>query len=97
MIFPYENGLALQALDGSMTYYSLKLTPAAHTLTVSTFPRSKQKSYPLSYRETGPGRLEIEGTFNGRKVHARLHREEDSKYLLISRGFHWINEYPLNE
>jgi hypothetical protein len=97
VIFPYPDQLALQSLEGSTTYYDLKLTPVTHTLILGTFPRSKQKSYPLSYRETGAGRLEIEGAFKGRKIHATLHREEQSKYLLISRGFHWINEHPLNQ
>jgi hypothetical protein len=97
VIFPYPDTLALQSPDGSLTYYDLKLTPATHTLVLSTFPRSKQKSYPLSYRETGPGRLEIAGALKGRQVHATLHREKESGYLLVSRGFHWINEYPLNE
>jgi hypothetical protein len=97
VIFAYPDMLALQSLEGSMTYCGLELSPAAHTFVLKTFPRSKQKIYRLSYRETGPGRLEIEGDFKGRKVLAKLHREEPSKFQLISRGFHWINEYPLNE
>ena len=27
---------------------------------------------------------------------ARLKRIDDSKFLLKSRGFHWINEFPFN-
>jgi hypothetical protein len=97
VIFAYEGMLGLQSLEGAVTYYGLELPPAAHTLVLSTFPRAKRKIYRLSYQETRPGRLEIEGTFQGRKVHAKLHREEPSKFLLTSRGFHWINEYPLNQ
>jgi hypothetical protein len=37
----------------------------------------------------------MEGTLNG-KIKARLRRAESSDFLLISRGFHWINEYPFN-
>jgi hypothetical protein len=97
VLFPYPDVLALQSLEGSIQYYGLKLNPAAHTLVLSGGSRSKKKEeHALSYRETGPGRLEIAGTFKGRKVHATLHREDQSKFLLTSRGFHWINEYPLN-
>ncbi len=97
VLFPYPEVLAFQSMAGELTYRRFKLTPATHTLTLISGRREKQKSEPLSYRENGPGRLEIAGTFKGRKVHATLHREEASKFLLISRGFHWINEYPYNE
>jgi hypothetical protein len=96
VLFPYPDVLAFQPMEGKLTYRSLKLSPTAHTLVLSSGAPGKQKSETLSYRETGPGRLEIEGTFKGRKVYAKLHREEESKFLLVSRGFHWINEYPLN-
>jgi hypothetical protein len=98
VLFPYPDMLAIQPLEGQLTYYRLKLTPATHTLTLTTGSRAKKKMQAdLSYRETGPGRLELAGTFKGRKLHATLHREELSKFQLISRGFHWINEYPLNQ
>jgi hypothetical protein len=32
---------------------------------------------------------------DGQKVRARLHRQ-DASFLLVNRGFHWINEYPFN-
>ncbi len=38
----------------------------------------------------------MEGTLDGRKIKARMRRVETSDFLLISRGFHWINEYPFN-
>ena len=96
VIFPYTDVLAVQSLEGEIKYYSLKLTPATRTFALSEDPGSKKKPDLLSYRETGPGRLEIAGVFNGRKVHTTLHREKPSKFLLTSRGFHWINEHPLN-
>lgn len=98
VLFPYPDVLAIQPLEGGrLTYYILKLTPATHKLTLTTGPRAKKKMQAdLSYLETGPGRLEIAGTFDGRKVRATLHREEQSKFLLTSRGFHWINERPFN-
>lgn len=33
---------------------------------------------------------------DGRKMRALLHRVESPSFLLLSRGFHWINEYPFN-
>jgi len=94
VLFPYTDVLAVQTPKGEIKYYALKLTPATHTFALSEDPSSKKKPDLLSYRETGPGRLEIAGTFNGRQVRATIRREE--KFLLTSRGFHWINERPFN-
>jgi hypothetical protein len=33
---------------------------------------------------------------DGRHIHAKLRRQPDDKFLLINRGFHWVNEVPFN-
>ncbi len=38
----------------------------------------------------------LEGMFDGRKVRARLRLTEPPEFLLTTRGFHWINEYPFH-
>ena len=48
----------------------------------------------LSYRQPGPQLLAIEGSFDGHRIRARLHRVDEPEFRLVSRGFHWINEYP---
>ena len=50
----------------------------------------------VSYHQPAPDRLTLEGTFDGKKVRALMHRTEPPKFLLLTRGFHWINEVPYN-
>lgn len=50
----------------------------------------------LTYTQPGPERLVLEGTFDGHKIRAKLHRVKESDFLLVNRGFRWINEYPYN-
>ena len=50
----------------------------------------------LTFKQPEPGLLILEGRFDGADVSARLRRQDDAPPLLISRGFHWINEYPYN-
>jgi hypothetical protein len=50
----------------------------------------------LKYDEPEPDRLVIEGTFNNQRLKVRLHRVDQSEFLLLNRGFHWINETPYN-
>ena len=50
----------------------------------------------FAYQRPVPDRLTLNGTFDGRKVQANLHRIDESKLPLLSRGFHWVSEYPFN-
>jgi hypothetical protein len=61
-------------------------------------PRTTPDAKPIALRcvRPAPDRLEIEGTLDGHRVLARLHKLDASKFLLLARGFHWINEYPFN-
>jgi hypothetical protein len=38
----------------------------------------------------------LEGTIDGVKHRATLRKLDEKQLLLVSRGFHWINEKPLN-
>lgn len=74
-------------------YYRLVLDK--NVLRLKKYRDPKWKS-SLSFQQPGPGRLALEGTFDGYRLRAKLRRVDDSKFLLTNRGFHWINEYPFN-
>lgn len=40
--------------------------------------------------------LELRETLDGAESVTRLERVPERGYLLTERGFHWINEFPLN-
>jgi hypothetical protein len=50
----------------------------------------------LSYGQPVPNTLTIDGDLGNRKIHALCHREPIPKFLLTTRGFHWVNEFPFN-
>jgi hypothetical protein len=50
----------------------------------------------LFFEELGPGLMALEGELDGRKTYAKLARFDESNFLLKSRGFNWIQEYPFN-
>lgn len=64
-------------------------------LVLTSFKDETLKS-TFSYKEPKPGLLVMEGALDGKKIQARLHRADMSKFLLVNRGFHWINERPFN-
>jgi len=83
--------------DESLRYYSAKLDEKAKVLTLAKGRKDKtQWKSVLSYTQPDPGHLVLEGTFDGHQVRATLHRIDRSRFLLVNRGFHWINEHPFN-
>jgi uncharacterized membrane protein YphA (DoxX/SURF4 family) len=48
----------------------------------------------FAYQRDLDGQLALQGQINGNAVSIKLHRTDMSKSLLVSRGFHWINEHP---
>lgn len=49
----------------------------------------------LTYTLPDANTLVLDGTWDGKPFHALAHRD-DHKFLLTTRGFHWVNEYPFN-
>jgi hypothetical protein len=96
MVFEIPGMVVVHPMSGSRKferYYSLKLEKNVLRLTKPDDPKWKSA---LSFKQPGPGLLTVEGSLDGHKLRAKLHRVDDSKFLLTNRGFHWINEYPFN-
>lgn len=50
----------------------------------------------LKYQQVGRGQLILDGEMDGRKLRLDLRLLDRNQFLLVSRGFHWIQEYPFN-
>jgi hypothetical protein len=95
LVFDYPGLMAIQLSSDSRRRYNLKLDAVHKTLALTKRDGSQWKS-ALTYGQPAAGRLTLEGTFDGHRIQASLHHVDSSKFLLMSRGFHWINEYPFN-
>jgi hypothetical protein len=95
VIFDHPHMLAIQHMSDSRQRYRLELNAGEHTLSLSK-QGDKEWKATFTYRETEPDRLVLEGTFDGQAVRAELRRVDEARFLLVNRGFHWINEYPFN-
>jgi len=40
--------------------------------------------------------LLLDGAADNHEIHARLLLFDRSKFMLVNRGFHWVQEYPFN-
>jgi hypothetical protein len=95
VVFDYPGMLAIQQMNDSRSRYALTLDAGKKTIDLSRRDQPAWKS-SFSYTEPEPEVLVLEGSMDGKKIQAKLRRQESSSFLLVSRGFHWINEYPFN-
>jgi len=95
VVFDDYGILAVQSRGGTMRYYLQKTNAAARTITISSY-RDPHSGGALRFIQMPPNGLRLWGHLGSRRIVATLHRVDESKFLLLHRGFHWISEYPFN-
>jgi hypothetical protein len=95
MFFTTPGRLIIQLMSDSHERYNLVHDEKKRTLVLSRRGNPNGKT-TLVYRQPQPDVLFVEGPFDGHNVQARLRRTKPPKFLLVTRGFHWINERPIN-
>lgn len=94
VVFDIPTTMAVQLMsDSRLRYNILGQSPGVLNLGKRDDLKWKTK---VAWRKANPDRLEIEGPIDGHKILVKLHREPVPKFLLTTRGFHWINERPFN-
>ncbi|MES1242235.1 MAG: hypothetical protein ABUT39_11495 [Acidobacteriota bacterium] len=94
LVFVWPGSIGIQyAHETEVREYELKLDPGPHVFTLCCEPEWEAA---ISFKLTGPDVLALEGTVNGKQIRGRYRRMDESRFLLLSRGFHWINEWPMN-
>lgn len=77
------------------TYYDTKIDTVAKTLKLKSYADTNQV-FTLNYAFTNDNRFTISGLFRSDSISANFKVKRLEDYLLVKRGFHWINEYPFN-
>lgn len=87
--------LAAQKMDDSLERFQMADDATSRTLTLT--PRlDPAHAVRLAYDRDAGGKLELRGALHGMQLAARLRPVPAGDSVLMSRGFHWINEYPYN-
>ena len=93
--FSYADYLGIQLMTDETTGYRITVSKPRKLWVLNKYDDEKWQS-KLHYQEPAPGVLILDGTFDGKPFHASLRKVPRSKFLLLSRGFHWVSEYPFN-
>jgi len=89
-------GFSVTLADASRLGFRHHHDAARKTLALEPWPGQPGSATTLSYGFPSEGMATLEGTYEGAPIRLRLRRVDTSKSLLVTRGFHWINEYPFN-
>ncbi len=93
LVVSYKGAMGIQMMNDSIVYYKTKIDTIAKSIVFSKDSIDSKFDYRLSNEQ----RLFLRGIINKDTLEIELNRKTKQDFLLTSRGFHWINEYPLNK
>lgn len=86
---------AVQMMDDTLHVYTYHDNPDKNELQLND-RNSDQLEYTFKYLLVDNNHIEMESEDLGKSIYLKLVRLDPGDYLLMKRGFHWINEYPFN-
>jgi hypothetical protein len=89
-------GISFQRMDDTMLGYAATVDPAAHTVTLKTTPQDKAAAGSFTFQQPAPDTLLLNGELSGHRITLQTRLFDKNRFLLVSRGFNWIQERPFN-
>ena len=83
------SGWSVRLMDDTPAPYATTYDAANHSVTLKSYAS-------FTYAQPDPDHLVLTGTAASSPVAIGLRRIDPARFLLFSRGFHWISEYPFN-
>ena len=94
-IFDFPTRITFQRLDDSFSGYGAAINVNNKTIALTKNEDKKWKAN-LTFDRPAKDQLTLEGEMDSHKIHMSLRLVDRDKFLLVNRGFHWIQEYPFN-
>lgn len=95
VIVQLPTALSVRMMDDSPAAYNADYNAAKDTVTL-TRASEKNQAGTLIYSRPDADRVLLEGKLSGDMLTIKLREVDTTKFLLVNRGFHWINERPFN-
>jgi len=93
-IFDYPDRMAFQRIDDSFAPYGASVNLPERTLAL-TKRGDKNWTASFTFQRPAGDQLILDGRMDNHQVHMELQLIDRNSFLLVSRGFHWIQEAPL--
>ena len=95
IISSYAGYGRIKLMNDSAKYISFKPDTVKHMIVMFPYSDSLHK-YRFTYTWLKPGILVLAGQRKDDSLHITMKRFDEKDFLLMKRGFHWVNEYPFN-
>jgi hypothetical protein len=94
-IFDFNDNISFQRMDDFFTGFGAKIDVNANTLALT---KAADKNWRATFAFERPAQDQqlLDGEMDAHKIHLQLRLMDRNKFLLVSRAFHWIQEYPFN-
>jgi len=93
VVFDFPTFTQFQRPDDTFTGFGASISDTDKTLTL-TKPADKNWKATFAFARPAPDQLVLNGSMDGHQVQMKLKLQDRDKFMLVNRGFHWINEYP---
>ncbi len=93
VIIQNASTVAFWRMDDTFFALGAKVDTAAKTIALS---RGAGTAGNLTFEQPAADQLVFDGTVDSHKVHMETSLVDHTKFMLLSRGFHWIQEFPFN-
>ncbi len=94
-VFDSPERMSFQRMDDSFARYGAAINANEKTLELTKDGDKNWKAH-FTFERPAEDHLILDGNLDSHKIHMQLQLVDHSKFLLVSRGFHWIQEYPFN-
>jgi hypothetical protein len=94
-VFQAPTGIAFQKMNLNFDRFSATVDTVAHTIAMKSFADTAWHG-TLKYEHSVPNRLVLDGDMGGKPTQIVMTQRDLNKFLLIGRGFHWVQEFPVN-
>jgi hypothetical protein len=96
ILFREYNRITIKMMNDTLISYTYNDDTLHHQITFTQRDDTTLK-YSFAYLPANSNMLELRSVNNSRdSIYMLLNKIEVNDFLLLKRGFHWINEYPLN-
>jgi hypothetical protein len=96
LILERNDFAALTRMDDAQAYYNTAVDTEKNTLTLTQRHSNKPQKFSFTFARPAPDQLILDGGVDNHSTQIQLRLEDPKKFLLVGRGFHWVQEYPVN-
>lgn len=95
LIVDWEGFASVKMMDDQIARYAFEPDTTGCTITMYSYADTTDKAL-LGYERPAPDELVLKGVLQGDTLAVHMKQFDRQHFLLVNRGFHWINEYPFN-